>query len=58
MAGLPGIDTIRAKNLLAQFKTIEKVFTAEQEELLEAEGIGEKLAQRIRKILTTTYKPE
>jgi len=57
VAGLPGIDTVRAKNLLQNFQTIENIFTADEEELVEAEGIGKKLAQRIRKILTEPYKP-
>jgi ERCC4-type nuclease len=56
VAGLPGIDTIRAKNLLAKFQTVEKIFTAVEEELMETEGIGKKLAERIRKILTEPYK--
>jgi Fanconi anemia group M protein len=57
VAGLPGIDTIRAKNLLRKLETLENIFTAEEEELLEVEGIGKKLAERIRKILSTKYKP-
>jgi len=57
VAGLPGIDTVRAKNLLQNFQTIENIFTADEEELVETEGIGKKLAQRIRKILTEPYKP-
>ena len=57
VAGLPGIDTIRAKNLLKNFQTVENIFTAVEEELVETEGIGKKLAERIRKILTEPYKP-
>ena len=52
VAGLPGINTIRAKNLLQKFKTLETIFTAEEEELLEVDGIGKKLAERMRKILS------
>ncbi|MHA1649438.1 MAG: DEAD/DEAH box helicase [Candidatus Helarchaeota archaeon] len=58
VAGLPGIDTIRAKKLLSKLKTIENIFTAEEEELLEVEGIGEKLAKNIRKIVRAKYRPE
>jgi Fanconi anemia group M protein len=57
VAGLPGIDTVRAKNLLQNFQTIENIFTADEEELVETEGIGKKLALRIRKILTEPYRP-
>ncbi|MHA1276063.1 MAG: DEAD/DEAH box helicase [Candidatus Helarchaeota archaeon] len=57
VSGLPGIDTVRAKNLLKKLKTLENLFTAEEEELLEVEGIGKKLAEKIRKLLTTKYRP-
>ncbi|NVM28635.1 MAG: DEAD/DEAH box helicase family protein [Candidatus Helarchaeota archaeon] len=57
VAGLPGIDTIRARKLLHKLKTIENVFTAEEEELQDVEGIGKKLAERIRKIIGAKYKP-
>jgi len=58
VSGLPGIDTIRAKHLLQKLKTIQNVFTADEEELLDVEGIGKKLAERIRKIISANYKPE
>jgi len=57
VAGIPSIDTARAKKLLTELKTIERIFTAEEEELQQIEGIGSKLAKRIRKILTSKYKP-
>lgn len=56
VAGLPGIDTVRAKKILEELKTLEHVFTATEEELIEIEGIGKKLAERIRKILSSRYK--
>jgi len=57
IAGLPGVNTIRAKNLLRKLKTLENIFTAEEEELLEVEGIGKKLAERIRKLILAKYNP-
>ncbi len=56
VAGLPGVDTVRAKNLLKKLKTLEDIFTAEEEELLNVEGIGKKLAERIRKLITAKYR--
>lgn len=51
VCGLPGISTVICKRLLDRFGNVEKVFTATEEELREVEGIGKKLAKRIRKIL-------
>ncbi|MFP4045576.1 MAG: ERCC4 domain-containing protein [Candidatus Aenigmatarchaeota archaeon] len=52
IAGLPGIDRVRAERILDQFGTPEQVFTASKEELKEVEGIGDKIAEGIRKVLT------
>ncbi|MFX1298470.1 MAG: DEAD/DEAH box helicase [Promethearchaeota archaeon] len=57
VAGIPGIDTIRAKNLLYKLETVEAIFSAEEKELVEVEGIGKKLANRINKILRVKYNP-
>lgn len=58
VAGLPSIDTVRAKRLLGRLKTLEQVFTAEEEDLVDIEGIGKTLANRIRKLITAKYRPE
>ncbi len=57
VASLPYVNTVLARRLLERFKTVEKVFTASKEELLEVKGIGIKIADEIRKILTAEYKP-
>ena len=45
----PGIGSILIKRLLDRFKTPEAVFRAPNRELMEIEGLGEKVAQAIRK---------
>jgi DNA processing protein len=45
----PGIGSILIKRLLDQFKTPEVVFRASRKELLEIEGLGEKVAGEIQK---------
>lgn len=57
VASLPYVNTVLARRLLERFKTVERVFTASKEELLEVKGIGVKTANEIRKILTSEYKP-
>jgi Fanconi anemia group M protein len=58
VAGLPGIGIGIARNLLRHFKTVEKVFTANEEELKDVEKIGKKKAEKIRYVLTKEYKEE
>ncbi|MFQ3308110.1 MAG: ERCC4-related helicase [Candidatus Nanohaloarchaea archaeon] len=55
-AGLPGVNTKIAERLLEEFDTLEKVFTASEEELRNVEGIGEKKAEKIRSMITSKYR--
>jgi Fanconi anemia group M protein len=56
VASLPSIDATRSQSLLERFETVEKVFTVSKEELSEVKGIGEKISERIREILTAKYR--
>jgi len=58
VAGLPNVDRERARQLLKHFKCPEFVFTATERELMKVEGIGKKLAQKIRKVLSENYEEE
>ncbi len=53
---LPDVGGALAKNLLKHFKTVERVFTAKEEELMEVEGVGKERAKKIREVLTAEYK--
>uniref|UniRef100_UPI00262A9F35 DEAD/DEAH box helicase n=1 Tax=Thermococcus sp. TaxID=35749 RepID=UPI00262A9F35 len=53
--GLPNVSSTLAKRLLKHFGNVERVFTATEEELKEVEGIGEKKAREIRKVITAPY---
>jgi len=57
IAGIPGIDFVLADRLLKRFGSVKAVFNATEEELMEVEGIGEKLAKRIREIASKPYSP-
>ena len=52
---LPGVGPSLADSLLRRFKTVERVMTASEEELIEVKNLGEKLAKRIREVLTKPY---
>ena len=56
ISGLPGISTEKAKSLLKHFGSPEKIFSASEEQLQEADGIGKELAKRIRLILSKKYE--
>jgi len=52
LQGLPHIGPLMAKRLLSHFITVRRVFTASTAELKAVQGIGEKTAAAIQKILT------
>lgn len=55
VTGLPDISNVRARALLGKFKTPERVFNATEEELKTVEGIGPKIAKRVKELLTKEY---
>ena len=58
VAGLPSVDAVLAKRLLKALGSVERVFVAGEKELQNVEGIGEKISQRIRRIISEKYKPD
>jgi Fanconi anemia group M protein len=56
LAAFPGISTVLSKRILKKFGSLKKFFNASEKELMEVDGIGEKTAQRIRKIIEEEYK--
>ena len=55
VCGLPGVSSVISKRLLNKFKTVEGVFSANEKDLKEVEGIGKKLAKKISDITTKKY---
>ncbi|MBR9707480.1 MAG: DEAD/DEAH box helicase, partial [Candidatus Diapherotrites archaeon] len=53
--GLPGIGPSLTKTLLKHFGSVEGVFHAGVSDLKEVEGIGEKRAKEIRKVIEEVY---
>jgi len=58
VAGLPNVELTMAKRLLSAFGSVEGVFTAGREELQGVHGVGEMIAERIRRVITARYEPE
>ncbi|MFX1567316.1 MAG: DEAD/DEAH box helicase [Promethearchaeota archaeon] len=56
VAGIPGVNTLRAKNLLKDLKTLQNIFLADIPDLTKIENVGKKIAQQIYKISRYKYK--
>ena len=58
VAGIPGVNTLRAKNLLRELQTLQNIFSADIPDLTKIENVGKKIAQQIYKIGRYEYKNE
>ncbi len=56
VAGLPGVSNVLADRLLKELKTVSNIFNADESELKRVEGVGGKMARRIRTISTKEYE--
>jgi ERCC4-type nuclease len=56
VAGLPGISTVRAKEILKHFGSPLKFFLAEEKEVVKVKKLGKKTAEKIKKILEKGYR--
>ncbi len=58
IAGIPGVNASRAKNLLKEFKTLQALFNSDIPDLTKVEGIGKSIAQQIYKLSRFKYQEE
>jgi len=56
IAGIPGVNYSRAKNLLSEFKTLQQIFNSDIPDLTKVENIGKTIAQKIYKLSRYKYK--
>jgi Fanconi anemia group M protein len=56
ISSLPGIGPLTAKELLKEFRSVERVFTANEGDLKEVNKIGNKKAKQLREIITKHYE--
>jgi len=56
VAGVPGIDAVLADRLLKRFKNVRGVFSATLDELKTVEGVGDKIASRIKEVGESNYE--
>jgi len=55
LSSMPGISNVLARRLLENFGSIENVVRASEIELSKVKGVGKKLADKIKKLLTNKY---
>ncbi|QLH80799.1 DEAD/DEAH box helicase [Halosimplex pelagicum] len=55
VASVAEVGPVTAESLLAEFGSVEAVMTADAEELLAADGVGEVTAERIREVVGSDY---
>ncbi len=55
VSAIPDVGPVIAKNLLSYFQTVEKIATADVDELMKVPKVGKKIAERIRKFMTAKY---
>ena len=51
LQGLPGVGPALAHRLLLEFGTVERVVTADAEQLMRVRGVGRQKAERIRELV-------
>ena len=56
IAGIPGINALRAKNLLNELESLQEIFNADIGDLMKVENIGKKIAQEIYKLSRFKYQ--
>ncbi|MGP3703295.1 MAG: DEAD/DEAH box helicase [Candidatus Bathyarchaeota archaeon] len=55
VASLPNVELTLARRLLKRFGSVEGVFNASKDELKNVPGIGDVIAEKIRKVITEKY---
>jgi len=58
IAGIPGVNALRAKNLLKDLKSLQEIFNADIGDLMQVNNIGKKIAQEIYKLSRYKYQKE
>lgn len=58
VAAIADIGPVTARSLLDHFGSVEAVMTASEEELQEADGVGQVTAERVREVVASGYRPD
>ncbi|MHA1490749.1 MAG: DEAD/DEAH box helicase [Promethearchaeota archaeon] len=58
IAGIPGVNSLRAKNLLSELRSLQRIFNSDIGDLMKVENIGKKIAQEIYKLSRYKYRQD
>ncbi|WP_336325725.1 DEAD/DEAH box helicase [Halovenus sp. HT40] len=58
VASIAEVGPVTARALLEELGSVEAVMTAEEEDLLDVEGVGPVTAERVREVVASSYSPE
>ncbi|MBN1786554.1 MAG: DEAD/DEAH box helicase family protein [Candidatus Methanofastidiosa archaeon] len=53
--GLPNVSSTLARRLLEHFGNVEGIMSASKEELKQVDGVGDKIAEKIRELVSSPY---
>jgi Fanconi anemia group M protein len=57
VSAIADVGPVTARSLLSEFGTVEAVMTAREDDLKEAEGVGDVTAARFREVVGSEYDP-
>ncbi|GGN05243.1 DEAD/DEAH box helicase [Halarchaeum nitratireducens] len=57
VSSITDVGPVTARALLSHFGSVEAVMTADEETLMEADGVGEVTAERVREVVAGDYRP-
>ncbi|MFP4189234.1 MAG: helix-hairpin-helix domain-containing protein, partial [Halobacteriales archaeon] len=58
VSSIADVGPVTARALLDELGSVEAVMTADEDELQNAEGVGEKTAARVREVVASEYEGE
>ncbi|WP_232703271.1 DEAD/DEAH box helicase [Halobacterium wangiae] len=58
VSAIADIGPVTARSLLDEFGSVEAVMTAGEDDLLDAAGVGQVTAERIREVVASDYRPD
>ncbi|NIB98111.1 DEAD/DEAH box helicase [Halobacterium sp. R2-5] len=58
VSSIADVGPVTARSLLEEFGTVEAVMTAREDDLTEADGVGQVTAERIREVVGSDYRPD